>query len=198
MTFHKNMIFMILAAVLAMLLAACGAVGSGVTTPPTEVVDAQSAGAFMPTLTGYTVTGASSLSDAISAAAQTGVEELGNPVLERTVSSVDRFVSCYEQVGAVAANIYTQVNLGSIVEGGDIVPQVGAVAIVNQDRIRENLISCVTSGVTAQDEGFSAQAVQICQSSGSFSSGGDTFTYIYISNAGEFCSAVENHFSGIN
>jgi len=81
--------------------------------------------------------------------------------------------------------------------GGNVTPSMGAVAVVNQDRVRENLISCVTSG--GNDEGFSAQsAPSLCQASGNFSTGGDTFTYIYISTDDAFCTAVDNHFAGIN
>lgn len=194
MTFHKPLFVTLLATALAFVLAACGA-ASSVTTPPTAASDPQSAGAFMPAVPGFTVTGASSLSDAITAAADSGAKELGNPVLERTISTVDNFVSCYQQAGAVAANIYTQTDLSAALSG-NVQVSAGAVAIVNQDRVRENLLNCVTSSASA-DGAFAAQAVTTCQQSGSFSSGGDTFTYIYISTSNTFCNTVQQHFNGI-
>lgn len=178
--------------IVSFVLAACGA-GSGIGDGGTVPTDPQSAAAFLPQVSGYTVTSATSISDAISAAVGTGVDQLDNFVLEQTVSRVDAFIQCYEDVGAVAANIYTQVGLDTVLDGNT--PSVGAVAIVNQDRIRENLISCVTSG---GNDDFSAQSgPPTCQRSGTFSTGGDTFTYIYISNQDTFCAAVETHFAGI-
>lgn len=177
----------LIAGVLVLLLAACGAVAPG--TPPTPVTDSQSAGAFLPTLSGYTVTGASSISDALAAAAGEGAEQLGNPVVEQAVTRVDNFIQCYQDVGAVAANIYTQVDVDQILAGD--VPSAGAVAVVNQDRVRENLLACITGSGD-----FAAQsAPTLCQGSGSFESGGDMFTYVYAGTDDGFCSAVQSHFA---
>ncbi|MEL6148742.1 MAG: hypothetical protein AAFV33_08630 [Chloroflexota bacterium] len=195
MLFRKSILVTVLAGALALLLAACGA-ASEVAVPPTAVTDSQSAGAFMPTVTGYTVTGSSSLSDAISAAAGAGAEETGNPALQRTVAAVDSFVDCYQQAGAVAANIYTQADISAALSG-DVSLGAGAVAIVNQDRVRENLITCIM-GSGDRTENFGAQSTSICQSSGTFTSGGDTFTYFYISSSAAFCRDVEAHFNAIN
>jgi len=182
--------------VIAGLAAGCGAVaGGGGNAVPTPD-DPQAAGAFLPTVSGYSVTSANSISAAISAAAGEGADQFGNAAVQVAVDRIDAFIRCYQEVGAVAANIYTQIDLADAL-GGNVTPSMGAVAVVNQDRVRENLISCVTSG--GNDEGFSAQsAPSLCQASGNFSTGGDTFTYIYISTDDAFCTAVDNHFAGIN
>ncbi len=180
----------------ASVTAACGAVAPGGGSPPATSTNPQAADRFLPTLPNYTVTSASSLSDAISAVAGEGADQFGNAAVQVAVDRIDAFIRCYQDVGAVAANIYTQVDLESVL-GGNITPSVGAVAVVNQDLVRENLIACVTGG--GSNESFSAQsAPSVCQNSGSFSTGGDTFTYIYIATDDAFCTAVDNHFAGIN
>jgi hypothetical protein len=180
-----------IAGVLALVLAACGGIAPG--GDPTQVTDPQSAAAFLPALDGYTVTGADSISDAIAAAAGEGVDQFGNPMLEQVVTRIDNFIQCYEDVGAVSANIYTQVDLTQTITDGSL-PAAGAVAVVNQDRVRENLLACITGGGEAG--AFSAQSVSVCQGSGSFESGGDTFTYVYVGTQESFCAAVNSHFSG--
>lgn len=182
---RKTLIFVV-AAVLALTLAACGSN----TTPTGTDTDAGAAGSYLPTVNGYTVTEADSITSAITAAAGEGAEALSNPMIEQAVASVDGFIECYSEVGATAANIYTQVNLGSLLSG-NLVPSVGAVAVVNQDRVRENFVACAV-----QSTGFSAMSAgpEICRSSGNFTANEDTFTYIYISTDAEFCAAVETHF----
>lgn len=188
---RKTMI-VVLAGMLALLLAGCGAMTGG---GGGSADDSNAAGSFLPTLDGYTVTSASSITDAISQAAGDGADSLGNPGIAAAISRVDAFIACYQEVGAVAANIYTQVDLGSIL-GGNVVPSAGAVAVVNQDRVIENLLACA-SGSTAQGDTLPG-APTVCQGSGNFSADDDTFTYVYASTSAEFCAAVQNHFNSIN
>jgi hypothetical protein len=177
--------------VLGLAVAACS------TTPTGTNTDANAAGNFLPTAgvySGYEITTADSLTDALTAAAGEGAEALDNPAITRVVQQVDAFIDCYSDAGAVAANIYTQVDLGGILSSGNLVPNVGTIAVVNQDRVQENFVACVTGGGA---QTFSAQATTLCRSSGTFQSGGDTFRYIYISNQVDFCTATDAHFAGI-
>jgi hypothetical protein len=191
-TMTKRLLIVMTALFAVFLLAACG------TTPTGTDTDAGAAGNFLPgtdVMTGYTITEAESITDAITAAAGQGANVLDNAALSLAVERVDAFIECYTDVGAVAANIYTEVDLASILSGGSLVPGVGTVAVVNQDRVQENFIACATAGDNAA---FSAQsATEICQGSGTFTSGDDTFRYIYISTKTDFCTATENHFAAI-
>ncbi|MFZ4814088.1 MAG: hypothetical protein ACOYL5_06120 [Phototrophicaceae bacterium] len=174
------------ALLIALFTAACS------TTPTGTSTDANSAANFLPTLNGYTVTNASSITEAITAAAGQGANAFGNPAVVEAIARVDTFIACYTATGSAAANIYTQVDLSSVLSGS-LVPSVGAVAVVNNDRVRENLIACATSG-----DFSAASAPSTCQGNGSFTSGGNTFTYVYISTQQTFCSSVSSHFNGIN
>lgn len=179
--------------VLAAALAACS------TTPTGSRDDANAAANFLPTAgiySGYEITSADSLTDAITAAAGEGAEALENPAITRVVEQVDAFIDCYSEVGAVAANIYTQVDLGGILTRGEFIPNVGTIAVVNQDRVQDNLVACIT-GNEPPPGLFGAQAVTLCSNSGTFTAGGDTFRYVYIANDETFCSATDTHFAGV-
>ena len=131
--------------------------------------------------------------DAITTAAGEGAAALDNPAISSAVTAVDGFIDCYTEVGAVSANIYTQVDLGDILSSGDLVPSVGTVAVVNQDLVQENFVACATGGNT-----FSAQsATEVCRGSGQFTANDDTFRYIFIGTNQAFCSQVETHFAGL-
>jgi hypothetical protein len=177
---------LITAIVLIAALAACGP-----TTPTGTDTDAGAAGNYLPTVDGYTVTEADSISEAISAAAGTGADALNNELVSQVVERVDTFVTCYSEVGAVAANVYTKLDLADLLANG-FAPSVGAVAVVNQDRLRENLVACASQGFAA----MSADGPTICQSSGNFTANEDTFTYIYIASDQAFCDTVQTHFDG--
>lgn len=182
---------MILAMSIVLLVtAACSTAPTGDTAG-----DATAAQSFLPTLDGYSATEADSITEALSAAAGEGADIFGNEGVQVIVDRLDTFVACYQDVGAVSARVYTQANLGSLLGGN--VPSVGAVAVVNQDRVRENFVACATGG---QQQGFSAQSVSVepCTGNGSFTSGGDSFSYIFAGSSGEFCNAVQNHFAGIS
>jgi hypothetical protein len=181
---HILTLFVSFLAVLA--VAACS-------TTPTTPEAGQQAGEYLPTLDGYQVTQADSITDAITTAAGDGAQALDNPAVAAAVNSVDSFIDCYTEVGAVAANIYTQTDLASILAGGSLVPSVGTVAVVNQNLVQENFVACATSS------GFSAaSATEICRGSGQFTAADDTFRYIYIGSNASFCGPVEAHFAGLS
>ncbi len=177
---------------LALVLAACGTQTTGSNTDPTA------AQTFLPTVDGYTATDADSITDALGAAASEGADQFGNALVEQAVSRLDEFVACYQEVGAVSARVYTRVNISELLSSG--APAVGAVAVVNQDRVRENFVACAVGGDTAGAQGFSAQSasIQPCTGNGTFTAEDETLTYIYASTAPEFCSTVARHFGQYN
>lgn len=172
---------------LIMALAAC----SNLTTGPTgdRASDPSAAGQFLPGISGYTRTNATNLTEAISSVGGGAALISGNAALAAILQRVDGMIQCYQGVGAVAAQVYTQADLGSIIAGE--MPRAGVVAVVNQDRLSRNLLNCALGGNAGV---FSAQAVEPCAGSGSFVSNGETISYVYAGTTPDFCSAAETHF----
>lgn len=165
----------ILMLALAFALAGCnlGGAGTGDTAS-----DPQAAQAFLPDLPDYNETNARSITDALAAIGVGGSAVTGNIPLAALIGQVDRMIQCYESTGAVAARVYVPLNAVEAATGvatGQI-PSAGVLAIVNQDRLASNFLSCATGGGS---DNFSAQAVQPCFGSGQFVSAGQTFHYIY-------------------
>lgn len=154
--------------------------------------DASAAQRFLPTVSGYSQTNADNITDAITTAGGGAAILTGNAIAAAAVAQIDSMVQCYQDVGAVAANVYTQANLANLLQGE--VPRVGAVAVVNQDRLANNFLDCALGGqglMSAQ-----SAAVQPCAGSGSFTSEGQTLHYLYAATDAEFCGTVQQHFSG--
>jgi len=190
----KRFAILITTIIAAFAMAACSTAPTGDTD-----TDAGAAANYLPTgdvFDNYTVTEADSITDAITAAAGDGAEALDNAAVSAAVTAVDSFIECYNDVGAVSARIYTQTNLGDILSGDSLVPSVGTIAVVNQDRVQENFLACAAESASGN---FSAQsAPTVCRGSGSFSAADDAFRYIYISTSDAFCEAAVSHFEGIS
>lgn len=179
-----------------LVVVALAAVGcSFTTTGPTgdTASDATAAQQFLPNISGYNRTNADSITDAISSISGGAALISGNPVAAALVSRIDAMIQCYQDVGAVAANVYTQVNLEQVLAGE--VPKVGAVAVVNQDRIARNFLNCVVGGAANT---FSAQSVEPCGGSGTKTVGGETIHFVYAGTDPNFCVSVQQHFDGLN
>lgn len=161
---------------------ACGALG-GSTGDSSD--DAQAAQSFMPTISGYTAVKAADIKTAISTVTQGGAAATGNLPTAFLINRLDAFITCYNNVGAVDAQVYTSLA---------IPPTVGALAVINQDRAVANLASCVTGGGGTGDLA-GAQAAGPCFGSGSFESGGDTITYVYGASDQSLCDSFQNHFN---
>lgn len=177
-------IFAILA--LMVTLVGCSAVGDivggAVPTTGDTAADASSAQRFLPNLSnyGYTSTEASSISSAIASVGGSASLLTGNPAAAALVAQIDSMIQCYQGVGAVAARIYTENNLANVLQGE--VPKVGALAVINQDRLVNNFLQCVVPS------SFSAQAIEPCFGSGSFSRDGETLHYLYAATNPELCT----------
>ncbi len=163
--------------------------------------------AYIPTLSGYATADASTIQGAFDLIASTGgfssqaaddpntfsaqSLSLGAIATSILVSRVDEFIACYRDVGAVEARVYIRSDLAAIANGD--VPPLGAVAVINQDRLRDNLVACA---VTPNDpNSFSAQAAQPCGDFGNFSDGGTSFTYLYAGTDTQFCDAIAAYYN---
>ncbi len=173
-----------------LLIAACSRIGvpGGAVVPTTGNTssDAAAAQQYVPDIPGYTSTNAASIASAVSTISGGTSLLTGNPMGAALIAQIDGMISCYEQVGAVAAKVYAQVDIASLADGQ--IPSVGALAVANQDRVVNNFLPCALGS----GKGFSAQsaAPEPCASSGTFSANGNTYLYIYAATNQDLCSLI--------
>lgn len=150
--------------------------------------DAESAQSLMPSVAGYTSQSADNVQEAIATALGTGAAASGNLPAAGMIERVDAMIDCYQDVGAVDARIFFQ-------QEGSLIPHVGAVAVINETRLIDNFLSCITStrGLTAQTAEF-----EVCNGSGRITVSGDSIAYLYVATSPSFCSTVQNYFNGLN
>lgn len=189
--FLKRQVAKFLLPGLALLIAACsqiGIPGSSIPVPTTgdTASDASSASQFVRDIPGYISTNASNISSAISTIGGGASVITGNPVTAALIAQIDGMISCYQNVGAVAAKVYAEANIANIAQGQ--VPGVGALAVINQDRLVNNFLPCALGS----NRGFSAQSAeaQPCGSSGQFTVNGETLWYVYAASRQELCTAI--------
>ena len=88
------------------------------------------------------------------------------------VAKAEQILQCFQDRGALAARFYKEDQPNSPV------PKVGAVMVINQSRITQELINCALGGQEGQ---ASAQSLNIepCASAGTITYQGDTISYVY-------------------
>lgn len=147
--------------------------------------DNAAAQSVMPNIAGYTSVEATNISQAISSVGGSAALVTGNPEITALVGKIDSMITCYRNVGAISARVYTDANIAQVVAGE--IPKVGALAVVNTDRLSRNLLNCAISG----NSGFSAQSagVQPCGGTGQLTRDGENLWFIYAATAPELCSA---------
>lgn len=153
-----------------------------------------SAQAFLPDISGYSRSDADSIGDAITSVGGGASLITGNPALAAAIVKIDDMIQCYQNTGAVAANVYTQIDLASVLQGE--IPRIGVLAVINEDRISRNFLNCALSG----SSGFSAQSATIepCFGSGSLQREGETIHYLYAATAPGLCSSFQLHFDSLS
>ena len=176
------------------LIAACSQIGvpGGAVVPTTGNSSSDTAAAqqYVPDLPGYLSSDATSLTSALSTISGGASLLSGNPITAAMIAQIDGMITCYENVGAVAAKIYTQVDIASVAQGQ--IPSVGALAVINQDRLVNNFLPCALGS----GRGFSAQAAaqnQPCAGSGSFTANSNTYWYLYAATRQDLCTTIAQH-----
>jgi hypothetical protein len=163
--------------------------GVPVATTGNTASDPSSAAQFVPDLPGYLSTNASNISSAISTITGGASALSGNLVGTALIAQIDGMIACYQNVGAVAAKVYAQADIATIAQGQ--VPTVGALAVVNQDRLVNNFLPCALGSGGANTLG--AQAAQPCSGSGSFVVNNETLWYLYAATNQDLCTAIVQH-----
>lgn len=162
--------------------------GAVVPTTGNTSSDPSAAQQFVPELPGYLSTNASNISTAISTITGGASALSGNLVGTALIAQIDGMIACYQNVGAVAAKVYAQADIATIAQGQ--VPTVGALAVVNQDRLVNNFLPCALgSGPNT----LGAQAAQPCSGSGSFVVNNETLWYLYAATDQALCTAIVQH-----
>jgi len=181
---HKFIVLILCLAVV--MVAGCRLVpGTGDTAQ-----DPAAAQNFVPqSISGYNVTDATSIVDALSKAGMSASLVTGNIPAAGAIAKLDNMIQCYKNVGAVEARVYTQSTMTEL-----DVPKVGALAVVNLTRVGRNFLACAVN----TDGGASAQSVgqvQPCGGSGTKEVNGETLAYVYAATTPELCSIFQAQFN---
>jgi hypothetical protein len=174
----------------AVAAAACSVVGGSNLVPTTgdTANDPSAAQRFVPDLPGYISTNASNITDAISTVTGGASLLTGNLASTAMIAQIDGMIQCYQNTGSMAAKVYVQADVASLVQGQ--LPSAGALAVLNQDRIINNFLPCAL-GSGAQ--GLSAQNAepQPCSGSGSFTVDNETLYYLYAATEPNLCAQFQ-------
>jgi hypothetical protein len=164
---------------LLLVVTACDAVG----TPTGSSTDIDSAQSVMPTIADYQSIEATSIQAALTTAGVGGSLATGNPIAAAAVTRIDQMITCYQSVGAVSARVYVRINPMTA----------GALAVVNEDRLAENLLACAVNPSGARSQ----SADEPCGGTGRFTYQGSNFSYVYGASSQDLCNAFVTHFNGI-
>jgi len=178
--------------VFVIVLSSCGLTDGSTSIGSTgdTAADAAAAQRFVPTnLPGYIATDARSLTDSLASLGVSASLISGNPLTAGLVAQIDGMITCYANVGAVAARVYVQANVGVLLAGD--IPSAGALAVVNQDRVVNNFLPCAL-GQGAQALSAQGAGVQPCSGSGQFVVEGETLLYLYAATDPGLCQTFQS------
>jgi len=172
----------VLLIIMMLTVAACDATGN-------TAGDARSAQQLLPNLAGYEATDVDTAIDGAFTAAGGAALAGGQVEITAAVAKAEQVLQCFQDRGAVAAKFYRQQNQTGIV------PRVGAVLVINQTRVNQELLNCLLGG----QEGFGAQSavVEPCADADTFNYQGDTISYVYVGSHPEVCNLYTTHFNNL-
>ena len=156
--------------------------------------DPEAAQSFFPQLAGYNINDTDNIVDAVTTAAGGAAAMSANPVALALVERASTMIDCYQDVGAADAQTYVQrINVTE-----PTIPVAGVLAIVNQTRIADNFLHCLTR--TPLSGAFSAQSVQPepCYGYGTFTFNEETISFLYAATDTPLCTAFDQHFAPYN
>ena len=152
--------------------------------------DALSAQRLLPNLAEYSATDVDTTIDGAFAAVGGAALVGGQIGVTAFVAKAEQILQCFQDRGALAARFYSQDQpQGSL-------PQVGAVMVINQSRITQELINCALGG---QESAVAAQSLNIepCASAGTITYQSDTISYVYAGSHPDVCALYELHFENL-
>lgn len=143
---------------------------------------------FFPNVADYTAAPVSNFVDAFNTITGGVSLATGNILGAAAIAKLTSMINCYRDVGAVDAKVYTQIK---------VPPIIGAVMIINQNRVADNFLSCA-AGSAMSAQGATAGQPEPCIGSGSFVREGNTFLYIYAASDPALCRSFSGHFGGLS
>lgn len=153
--------------------------GCDLLSPPPKPPAEPPAATMLPNLSGYTTVEGQTLTGYINKLSGGAALLSGNPELAVMLAGVDRIVTCYQQVGAVRARIYSH-------QAQPL--SAGAVAIADKKALLDpaNFFKCVAPNVR-----MGAQSAQIepCTANYTLQKDGNEFYILYAGTTQEICRA---------
>jgi len=175
----KSFIRLLNVMVILVLLSGCELTPGPVTPTPEPP-----AAALLPKLSGYTTVEGQTLTSFIGTLSGGAALLAGQPELAAALAAVDGIVSCYQQVGAVRARVYS--NQAAPLTAGTV-----AVADHNVLTDPVNLFRCVAPNVFTQQ-----QKIQLCSASYTLPREGNEFYILYAGTTLEMCQTFCSHLEG--
>jgi hypothetical protein len=181
----KRTLTWILIGLTALLLAACGSSNTN-----NKSTDPQAAQNLQPNISGYNVTSVDTVTDALAKLGMGAGTLQGNPLLVAFVSRAEGALQCFQDKGAVDAKAYSQINITDPLN-----PQAGMSIVINQDRVTQEALGCLTG--SSANQRTMAQAVEPCVSTGQFTYSSNNYTYVYVGVGDQLCGYFQQHFDNL-
>lgn len=155
--------------------------------------DPEAAQSFFPNLNGagYNVSDSNTVIDAVTTALSGAALGTGNLPVVALIQKVDNMISCYQNVGAADARIYTErINVS---DPG--VPIAGVLMIVNEDRLANNFLHCLTQ-IPGGDL-FQSQRTtpEPCWGHGRFTVNENQISYLFAATDQPLCDLFISNFA---
>jgi hypothetical protein len=158
------------------------------TPSPTSPSPTPPAAEMLPTLSGYNVVEGQLLTDYMGTLSGGAALLAGHPELAATIGAVDQIISCYQEIGAVRARVYS--NQAEPLSAG-------AVAIADRNQLLDptNLFNCTLRPLT-QGRGTFSTRIEPCSASYTLARGDNEFYILYAGSTAEVCQAFCTNLEG--
>lgn len=174
----KKLNILILLTLLTTLLSGCDFI-SGLLKPKPEVPPAAE---MLPDLPDHTVVEGQTLTEYIGSLTEGAALLAGRPDLAALALGVDKFIGCYQDVGAVQARVYSN---------KENPLSAGAVAIADRNALLDprNLLACLKPTLESGEAGIQSFAIEPCSASYTLSRDNNEFYILYAGTTQEICQA---------
>ncbi len=163
---------------LAALLSGCDVI-SGLLQPKPKIPPAVE---MLPDLPDHTAVEGQTLTEYLGSLAEGASLLAGRPDLAALALGVDKFIGCYQDIGAVQARVYSN---------KENPLSAGAVAIADRNALLDprNLLACLRPSAEAGDASAQGFAIQPCSASYTLTQDDNEFYILYAGTTQEICQA---------
>lgn len=174
----KNLRVWLPLVLLAAALSGCDLI-SGLLQPTPEIPPAVE---MLPDLPNHTVVEGQTLTEYFGTLSEGAALLAGHPELAALALSVDKFIGCYQDVGAVQARIYSD---------KENPLSAGAVAIADRNALLDprNLLACIKPAPEAGGASIQSFAIEPCSANYTLARDGNEFYILYAGTTQEICQA---------